>query len=324
MSEGLVGLNGGRSYHMARRRSIPDTHSPFAALPVEFVTLAAGRRIAVHVAGPLSQRRLPVVCLAGYHRNMTDFTELAQQFRRMGGGGWPLVLMDLAGRGRSDDRARGSDYNSVADARDVASVLAALGIGRAVILGQGHGGQVAMLLAADHPLLVGGTLLIDAGPMTDSRGIVRLRNNIAHLHSLRGPAVTAGFRRVLGGDYPGLPEERLDRLSQRTHYLDRRARARPLFDNRLIEVLGKFSFDDVLVAQWPLFEALRCAPLMMMRTQLTDQLRRETYEEMVRRRPDAIALTMEGQGSPALLERADEAEAIADFVQQASTGARAA
>ena len=309
---------------MPRRRTIPDAHPAFAPLPIQHVTLAAGRRIAVHVAGGLASRRLPVVCLAGYHRNMSDFTDLAQQFRRMGGGGWPLVLVDLAGRGRSDDRAKGGDYNSIADARDVANVMAALGIGRAVILGQGHGGQVAMLLAAAHPLLVGGTVLIDSGPMTDSRGIVRLRNNIAHLHALRGKAVAGGFRRVLGGDYPGLAEDRLDRLSQRTHYLDRRGRARPLFDNRLIEALNTFSFDDVLVAQWPLFDALRCAPLMMMRTQLTDQLRRETFEEMMRRRPDAVALTMEGQGSPALLEQAEEAEAIAGFVQQASAGAKAA
>jgi pimeloyl-ACP methyl ester carboxylesterase len=309
---------------MPRRRTIPDAHPAFASLPVRHVTLAAGRRIAVHVAGELGGRRLPVVCLASYHRNMADFADLAQQFRRMGGGGWPLVLVDLAGRGRSDDRRKGEDYSSVADAQDVANVMAALGIGRAVILGQGHGGQVAMLLAAAHPLLVGGTLLIDSGPMTDSRGIVRLRNNMAHLHALRGKAVAAGFRRVLGGDYPGLAEDQLDRLSLRTHYLDRRGRARPLFDDRLIEALNKFSFDDVLVAQWPLFDALRCAPLMMLRTQLTDQLRRETFEEMMRRRPDAVALTMEGQGSPALLDQAEEADAIAGFVQQASAATRVA
>jgi pimeloyl-ACP methyl ester carboxylesterase len=258
------------------------------------------------------------VCLAGYHRNMSDFTDLAAQFRRLGGGGWPLVLIDFAGRGRSDDRRKADEYNSVNDAHDVASAMMALGIARAVVLGQGHGGQVAMLLAASHPLLVGGTVLIDAGPMTDSRGIVRLRNNLEHLHALRGKAVMAGFRRVLGGDYPGVPEERLDRLVLRTHALDRRGRPKPLFDRRLTDALKQFSFDDVLVAQWPLFDALRCAPLMMLRTQLTDQLRRETFDEMMRRRPDAVALTLNGQGSPALLDQAEEVEAIADFVQQAS------
>ena len=58
---------------------------------------------------------------------------------------------------------------------------------------------------------------------------------------------------------------------------------------KLIDQIKDISFDDILVAQWPLYEALKCAPLMLLRTQLTDQVRRETFEEMVRRRPDAEA-----------------------------------
>jgi pimeloyl-ACP methyl ester carboxylesterase len=304
---------------MPRPRSVPPDHLPFASLPVTYVTLAAGLRAAVHVAGTLSSRRLPVVCIPGYQRNMSDFTEFADYFRRMGRGEWPVVLLDLPGRGRADDRARDSDYGSLADARDVASVMAALGIGKAVVLGQGHGGQVAMVLAANHPLLIAGTVLLDAGPVTDSRGIVRLRNNLAHIEALRGAkALGAGFRKILGGDYPGLPDDRLNALAGRSHFIDKRGRARPLFDKRLIEALASINFDDVLMAQWPMFDALACAPLMLLRTQLTDQLRRETFEEMVRRRQDAVALTIAGQGSPALFDQHEEIEAVAEFITRTS------
>ena len=68
-----------------------------------------------------------------------------------------------------------------------------------------------------------------------------------------------------------------------------------------------------------LFDALTCAPLMLLRTQLTDQLRRETFDEMVRRRPDAEALTIAGQGSPALFDQREEIEAVAEFVIGTST-----
>lgn len=295
-------------------RKIHADHSAFADLPISHVPLAAGLRAAVHVSGRLSSQRVPVVCIPGYHRNISDFTEFAAYFPRASGGDWPVVLIDLPGRGRSDDRRKPQDYGSPADAGDVASVLAALGIGKAVILGQGHGGQVAMVLAAQHPLLVAGTVLLDSGPVTDSRGIVRLRNNLAHVESLRGKAVVAGFRRILGGDYPGLPDDRLDVLMARSHRLDKRGRARPLYDRRLIAALASINFDDVLMAQWPLFDALACAPLMLLRTQLTDQLRRETFDEMVRRRPDAVALTIAGQGSPALFDQHEEIEAVAEFV----------
>jgi len=70
------------------------------------------------------------------------------------------------------------------------------------------------------------------------------------------------------------------------------------------------------VAQWQLFDALGSAPLMMMRTQLTQQLRRETFEEMMRRRRDAEAYVIENQGSPALLDTTDDVEPILDFVRK--------
>ncbi|MBU1335861.1 MAG: alpha/beta hydrolase [Alphaproteobacteria bacterium] len=304
---------------MPRQRTVPADHAAFADLPITHVTLLAGVCAAVHVAGQLSSRRLPVVCIAGYQRNMSDFSAFAAYFRRVGGGEWPVVLIDLPGRGRADDRLRAEDYSSLADADDVASVMAALGVGPAVMLGQGHGGQVAMALATRHPRLIAGTVLLDAGPVTDSRGIVRLRNNLAHIESLQGAAVvTAGFRRILGGDYPGLADDRLNALIGRSHMIDKRGRARPLFDRRLIEALASINFDDVLMAQWPLFDALRCAPLMLLRTQLTDQLRRETFDEMSRRRPDAVALTIAGQGSPALFDQREEIEAVAEFVIRTS------
>lgn len=306
---------------MLAKRHIPTDHPPFAALPVRMVTLGDGRlQAAVKVSGTLSSRRVPVVCIPGYQRNMTDFTDFDAYFQRIGGGNWPVVLIDLPGRGRSADRVRAEDYGSLRDAEDIAGVLAALGIESAVFLGQGYGGQVTMALAASHRLLIAGAVLLDAGPVTDSRGIVRLRNNLRHVEGIRGAnTVKAGFRRMLTGDYPGSSESQLDALMGRSHYLDKRGRAKPLHDPRLIEALNDFSFDDVLTAQWPLFDALTGVPLMLLRTQLTDQVRRETFDDMTRRRPDALALTIAGQGSPALFDQHEEIDAVAEFVVRVST-----
>jgi pimeloyl-ACP methyl ester carboxylesterase len=303
-------------FAMLKKRKVPADHASFAALPVQMVTLGDGDlQAAVHVSGVLSSRRIPVVCVPGYQRNMTDFTAFTDYFQRVGGGGWPVVLIDLPGRGRSSDRVKADDYGSPRDARDLASVLMALGIEQATFIGQGYGGQVTMALAATHPLLVAGVVLLDAGPVTDSRGIVRLRNNLKHVESLRGSkAVTAGFHKMLLGDYPGSSESQLDSLMARSHFFDKRGRSWPLHDQRLIDALDAFSFDDILAAQWPLFDALEATPLMLLRTQLTDQVRRETFEEMVRRRPDAVALTIAGQGSPALFDQHEEIEAVAEFV----------
>lgn len=307
---------------MPRSRVVPSDHKPFAALPARAITLGDARQsVAVHVAGTLDTRRLPLICVPGYHRNMADFTDFVAYFQRLAPPDWPVVLVDLKGRGRSGDRIEKADYASPQDAHDLALLAAALGIGQAIFLGQGYGGQVIMALAAERPGLIAGAVLIDAGPVTDSRGLVRLRNNLQHIESARGErAIDMAFRQILGADYPGAPEAQLQALALRTHVFDKRGRPQPLFDRYLLKRLENFDHDDVLVAQWPLFEALAHAPLLLMRTQLTDQLRRQTFEDMVRRRPDAASLTIAGQGSPALLDQAEDVTPIARFVSEVARG----
>lgn len=302
---------------MPAARPVPDDHPAFADLGVRRLTVGLGsERMAVHVDGRLTGA-LPLVCLAGYQRNMADFADFAALYRRHLGADWPIILIDLKGRGRSTDRANKAHYVTTMDAGDVAQVLAALCVDAAVFLGQGHGGHVIMALAAHRPTLIAGSALIDAGPAGNPHGLVRLRNN---LRALDGNRSEAGFRtmlrRVLTAEYPEVPDEALDRLAMRTHFLDSRGRVRALFDDHLIQLLEPFEHDDVLLPQWPHFDALGTAPLMMMRTSLTDQLREEMFDEMMRRRPDASAYVIEAQGSPALLNREEDMTPIAVFVQE--------
>jgi pimeloyl-ACP methyl ester carboxylesterase len=275
------------------------------------------------VRGALGPGRVPLVCVAGYTRNMADWRGLARRLAPVLDT-TPLVLVDLKGRGRSTDRRRAALYSTVTDAADLVEVMRALAIERAIFAGQGHGGQVLMALAARAPGLLAGTVLIDAGPVSDSRGLVRLRVSLTELTGVHGEAsLKPMLRRMAAADYPEVPDTVLDALALRSHFVDRRGRLQALFDPALIRLLEPFDLDDVLVAQWPLFDALRVAPLLMLRTQLTQQLRRETLEEMMRRRRDAEAYVIENQGSPALLETEGDVAPIIAFVRQV-TGRRKA
>jgi pimeloyl-ACP methyl ester carboxylesterase len=282
---------------MARPRTIPDDHKAFAALPVKQITVGdADEQLAVHVEGTLRAGSVPLVCVAGYNRNMCDwagFLRLAQQSLR---GRVPIVLVDLKGRGRASDRPSGAAYSSITDAADLAQVL--------------------MALAAQRPALIAGTVLIDAGPVSDSRGLVRLRVTLNDLTGVRGEAsLRPMLRRMVAADYPGIPETTLDEVTQRTHYVDKRGRLQPLFDPALIKLLEPFDLDDVLVPQWQLFRALGHAPMLLMRGQYTEQLRRSTFEEMLKQRRDAEGYEIEHQGSPALLDAADDVAPIAEFAR---------
>ena len=74
---------------MAKARSVPSDHAPLAGLPVRPVTVgSAGEQVAVHVGGQLGPDRVPVVCVAGYNRNMADYRD----FLRVG---LPLTILML-------------------------------------------------------------------------------------------------------------------------------------------------------------------------------------------------------------------------------------
>ena len=333
--EEIVRLHSGRDFHvymlgflpgfpymgdLDAALRLPRRSNPRIEVPAGSIAIAGAMTAIYPAASPGGWHligRTPVLCVPGYQRNMSDFTEFSGLFHRMMGEDWPVVMVDLKGRGRSSDRIDKTRYVSTIDAHDLTQVCAALAIESAIFLGQGFGGQVVMALGALKPTLVAASVLIDAGPVSDPRGLVRLRNNLRDLDGPRSPAgLKSMFRRMLASDYPGVPEALLDTLATRTHYLDRRNRVQPLFDPHLIKMLEAFEHDDVLTAQWPLFNALSSMPMMMMRTQLTDQLRRDVFEEMMKRRRDADGYVIEGQASPALLNSVEDVEPVADFVRQ--------
>jgi lipase len=93
---------------------------------------------------------------------------------------WPLlaealpdvrvIAPDLRGRGRSN--ALPGPFGMPAHADDMAAVLAALEVERAVVVGHSMGGFVAVVLADRHPDAVAALVLVDGGmPLTPPPGV---------------------------------------------------------------------------------------------------------------------------------------------------------
>lgn len=274
------------------------------------------RQIAYRMQGDFDDPlKLPIICLAGYQRNMSDFDIFAARFSSFTKRNWPIVQVDLIGRGKARNERKDRPYSTHRDATDMAEFCRAMGIENAIWHGQGHGGQVTMVLAALQPTLISGAVLCDAGPIINARGLVRLRNNLAYLSKIRGKNAIRDFmRRMLRVDYPNLGDGLLDQIGARTHQQTTKGRLAPRFDIRLAKQLNAFDNDDVLQANWHLFEALNNMPLLLLRTQHTDLLRAEVFQMMCKKRPDCLSYEIMGEGSPALLEGADELGMIADFV----------
>ncbi|HUV32474.1 MAG TPA: alpha/beta hydrolase [Devosiaceae bacterium] len=288
--------------------------------PRLITTGAAARKIAVTIDGSLDSGRLtPVVCLAGLNRNGEDFGAFVSHLHDMAAADWPVVRIDLIGRGGSTREIRGVPYSTMQDVADAVSAVRALGVHRAIWVGQNHGGQVIQMLATSHPGMIAGAVLCDSGPVIDVRGLVRLRNNLDFLADIRGETgFLEAYRQILGVAYPLLPASGLDKVALRTHRVGKRGRIEPRFDPRIVRGLDGFENSDVMSPQWQMFDALGHVPLMIMHTELSDLLRIDVFDKMAQRRPGAIRIDIPNEGSPALLEGPSEAGSLAGFVSVVS------
>lgn len=115
--------------------------------------------------------RLPVICIHGLTRNSLDFDELAPL---LAGLGRRVLAVDVRGRGRSARDPNPANYTPVVYAADVAALMHALGMARAVFVGTSMGGLTTMTLAATRLDLVAAAVLNDVGPVLSARGLARI------------------------------------------------------------------------------------------------------------------------------------------------------
>lgn len=106
-------------------------------------------------------RGLPVVALHGLTASHMNFVGIAEHLS----GRCALIALDLRGRGDSD-KPQGP-YGMEQHARDVAASIRAMGLGASIIVGHSMGAFVATAVAARHPELVSGLVLIDGGFLPD-------------------------------------------------------------------------------------------------------------------------------------------------------------
>lgn len=120
------------------------------------------------------------------------------------GGRHRVVAIDQRGHGESDKPV--GPYTPAALADDAAFVIARLGLDRPVVLGSSMGGAVALELAAGHPDLVRGLVLLNR-PIAANPA---MRGRVAALAAkLRGDEADAAVEALVGAqvgelDAPGL------------------------------------------------------------------------------------------------------------------------
>ncbi|QDP20002.1 alpha/beta fold hydrolase [Sphingomonas xanthus] len=112
----------------------------------------------------------PILCIPGLTRNARDFEPVARQCA----GDWRVICVDLRGRGESQYDPDPSRYTPHYYVADILKLLDQEGIADAVFIGTSLGGICTMLLASTDAERIAGAMLVDIGPVVDSKGLDRI------------------------------------------------------------------------------------------------------------------------------------------------------
>jgi pimeloyl-ACP methyl ester carboxylesterase len=258
----------------------------------------------------------PVVCLPGLARHAGDFHDLAIALadRRMGPARH-VVAIDYRGRGRSDYDPNPENYSIPVETADLLTVLAELGISRAVFGGTSRGGIITMGLAAAKPDMVLGAVLNDIGPVIERAGLLRIKGYVGKLKQPRDIGQAAGLvRDLFAAQFPNLTEEEW-RAWARNTWEDKDGRLALTYDPALSRNLEPIGPESHIPDLWTAFDALERVPVLLIRGGLSDLLSEETAREMMARHPDLDLITVPDEGHTPLL-RGDLIGAIRRFIER--------
>ncbi len=291
--------------------------TPVTGYVSRFVDAADGLRLHVRDHGNLTSDRV-VVCLPGLARTAADFDPLAAALLEADGAR-RIVALDYRGRGLSDWDSDPGHYDPAIESRDILTVLVALGIARAVVVGTSRGGLHAMALAKMRPSLLAGVVLNDIGPVLEPEGLARIQGYVGKLPSLASwDEAAAVLRRAAGAQFTGLSNADWAHYARTTFAEQGPGHLAVRYDPALAVNLAKLD-PGALPALWDSFDALRPVPLMIVRGANSDLLSATTLEAMVARHPDCLSWTVPGQGHAPLLTDRPTLKAIDGFVARCFT-----
>jgi pimeloyl-ACP methyl ester carboxylesterase len=250
---------------------------------------------------------LPILCLHGLTRNARDFEPVAPW---LAGLGHPVIAADVRGRGGSRwDPA--ADYHLPTYAQDVAALLDALDIPRAILLGTSMGGLIAMALATQAPDRIAGAIVNDVGPVIAEAGLTRIAAYVGKPVEIADWDAAAAYVHWQNeAAYPAFGPADWAAMARRL-MIERDGRIMPDYDPAIAQPKGEVPRGD----PWAAWAALvKAGPVLLIRGQRSDILERAVAEAMVAGRPNTRWLEVPAVGHAPTLDEPVVRAAIAEFL----------
>ena len=274
-----------------------------------FVSAQDGVQLYVREYGDPLSARAPLLCLPGISRNSKDYHVLA----RRQAGRRRVVCPDYRGRGRSDWDPDWRNYAPPVTLGDILQIMAALDLGRVVLIGTSFGGLLSLALNALKPGAVAGLVLNDIGPAvgSGSGGIIQRIGEDDSQPDLASAA------RTLAAQFTHLSyrteAEWLD-FAERTYRLGADGRWHYDWDPAIARPF--LAGDTGGMDLWALFEGFARLPVLAVRGGISDLLTEAGLTRMVEVKPDLVTVTVPGVGHTPHLAEPEVQGVLDDFLDR--------
>ena len=266
-----------------------------------------GLKLFVRDEGP-THGALPLLCLPGLARTGRDFDDLAARLAPS----HRVVRLDMRGRGRSERAPDWRSYVPEIYLDDIRQVVAALGLGRFVVVGTSLGGLLGMALALAMPGALAGLIVNDVGPDVSEDGRARILEYVGRDRPQRNwDEAVAELQRIMptiGFDRP----EQWRALAERTFVAGADGLLHVDWDVAIVEPIRRSGTPPDL---WRLWRAVAQLPVLVIRGARSDVLSAATFDRMVATKPGVSTLVLPRAGHAPTLDEPASRQAIDEFLR---------
>ena len=230
-----------------------------------------------------------------------------------------VIAPSQRGRGASDADPQPERYHPGTYSADMLGLLSNLGIPQAVFIGTSMGGLMTMICAALAPARVAAAVLNDVGPEVDPKGLARIRGYVGRAEAPTDWGQAAAICRAING--AAFPGETGDKfwlsVARRVFREPAPGRLELDYDPAISQAVNAGA--AVPPDLWPLFDALKPIPALVVRGELSDILMISTVEEMKLRKPELAVATVPDVGHAPFLTEPAAWTAIRSFLNSSAT-----
>ncbi len=266
----------------------------------------------VYYPGPTCS--VPIICLPGLTRNARDFAVVAEHLsaqRR-------VFCVEFRGRGHSQWDADPSNYQAPVYVADTLGVMAQEKLDRVIVIGTSLGGIVGTGIAQVKPSALAGIVLNDIGPVIDPSGLTRIGSYLGHGDRWSNwDEAVATLKVVNAVIYPDFTDQDWLSYARKTCRENEDGLIAQDYDPAVSQGFAADSAANVDL--WPVFDALKDIPALLIRGALSDLLSAETADQMVARLPSLALSTIANRGHVPTLDEPAAVSAIEAFVAEVDT-----